>query len=583
MARYLDLSIPRKIVVAFAALVFIFLGASTATYLCFAAMDSAADKNEASQVVSHHGRQLLFTMIEQQNAVRGFITTGDETFLDTFDKNVDAFEHSAQEFTRLTKLPEQKRRAEDLKAAVAEWHALQVKPQIALGRDPSTRPQAHAMTGKLKLTKVRTLADQINRVQENAIAQREAEQETAATVGSTVLALSALLAALSAVGFGLLLSRLIAKPISQMTETMRELAAGNNGIAIPGADRRDEIGEMASAVTVFRDTAMAKQKSDAAQAQAVAQVADGLAAVAQGDLTKRLNDLPADYTRLEKDFNAAIAALGVALEAVATGSRTIDTTAGEISCAADDLAHRTTEQAANLEETAAAVHEITSTVNQTAAGTAQAESTVRETRRDVEQGGAVVKRAISAMDEIEESSAEIGNILTLIDGIAFQTNLLALNAGVEAARAGEAGKGFAVVAAEVRTLALRSAEAASEIKAKIEKSAGHVKAGSTLVAETGEALLRISERVGQIDELIAGINQSATRQSAALEQVNAAVGSMNIATQQNAAMVEESTAAARSMSEEAQVLNREISRFRLPARGAKPSPRYSTGSYAAAA
>ncbi len=567
MGRFLELSIPRKLIVAFAALIFIFITASSATYACFSAMDEAANKNEASQKVSHNGRQLLLTMIEQQNAVRGYITSGDATFLDTYETNRKAFEASAAAFISLTKLPEQRARAQQLKVAADEWHALQAQPQIALGRDPETRAAAQAMTGKLKLTKVRALADQINRAQERVIAQRVADQQSAATTGSIVLVASALLAAFSAVGFGLLLVRAIARPVVDMTDVMRKLAGGNNAVAVPGTERIDEIGHMAQAVLVFRDTAIAKEKSDGEQKLAVAQVASGLGALAQGDLSTRLAQLPADYVKLEQDFNAAVAVLAAALEAVAQSSHSISATAEEISSAADDLSHRTSQQAANLEETAAAVHQITTTVNQAASGASSAEQAVRDTREDAEQGGQVVERAIAAMGEIETSSNEIAEILGLIDGIAFQTNLLALNAGVEAARAGEAGKGFAVVASEVRILALRSADAANDIKARIKTSAVHVKSGVSLVAETGAALHRINDRVREIDALIASISRSAGEQSSALQQVNVAVTDMNLSTQQNAAMVEESTAAARSMSEEAQGLTRQVSRFKLSARG----------------
>jgi methyl-accepting chemotaxis protein len=568
MNRFLALSIPRKLTVAFAGILLIFVTASAATFACFWAMGAAADKNEASQKVSHHGRQMLFTMIEQQNAVRGFITSGDEAFVETYRTNRKAFDEAAAEFKRLTKLPEQRERAERLQGAANEWHKVQAEPQIALARDPATRAQAHAMTGKLKLTKIRGLAQEINSAQEALIAERSAAQDTASLVGSILLVVSALIAAASAAGFGVLLARTIARPVTDMTGAMLELSQGNNRVAIPGTDRVDEIGDMAKAVQVFRDTAIAKEKADAEQKLAVNQVASGLGSLADGDLSARLSGLPVDYAQIERDFNAAVQALGTALEAVAQSSHLISASADEVSGAADDLAIRTNHQAANLEETAAAVHEITTTVNHTAAGTATAEKAVRSTREDTERGGEVVERAIAAMGEIETSSHQIAAILNVIDGIAFQTNLLALNAAVEAARAGEAGKGFAVVASEVRVLALRSAEAASDIKAKINVSADHVKTGVGLVAETGQALQRISERVHEIDGLIASISHSAEQQSSALQQVNAAVGDMNMSTQQNAAMVEESTAAARSMSDEARALTHQVSRFRLPEQGA---------------
>ncbi|MEJ8631418.1 methyl-accepting chemotaxis protein [Sphingomonas sp. I4] len=177
------------------------------------------------------------------------------------------------------------------------------------------------------------------------------------------------------------------------------------------------------------------------------------------------------------------------------------------------------------------------------------------------------------MGAIERSSAEISNIIGVIDGIAFQTNLLALNAGVEAARAGDAGKGFAVVASEVRALAQRSADAAKEVKDRIQASSAQVGVGVGLVSEAGRALEVISARIGEIAALVAEIAASAQRQATGLQQVNVAVADMDGSTQQNAAMVEEASAAARHLAAEADTLAREVAQFRLSRTGDAGAPR----------
>ena len=285
--------------------------------------------------------------------------------------------------------------------------------------------------------------------------------------------------------------------------------------------------------------------------------------MANGDLTETLDGLPAEYQALADSFEAMRSQMSTTLGVVTRSSQQIRTGSGDIRQASDDLSQRTEQQAASLEETAAAMDEITTTVRQTADGATQANRIVGEARSEAEESGQIVRRAVEAMGGIERSSAEISEIITVIDGISFQTNLLALNAGVEAARAGEAGKGFAVVASEVRALAQRSADAAKDVKTRIMASSEQVGAGVELVNEAGQALQRIIGRIGEISELVSRIAASASQQSIGLGQVNTAVSEMDAVTQRNAAMVEQATAAARTLAAEAETLSREVARFRL--------------------
>ncbi|MFN3522752.1 MAG: methyl-accepting chemotaxis protein [Phenylobacterium sp.] len=304
--------------------------------------------------------------------------------------------------------------------------------------------------------------------------------------------------------------------------------------------------------------------SQARQEQAVSEVASGLSALAAGDLTYRIEaELSGEYRKLQTDFNQAMTRLQEVMKTIYATAGGIQSGTGEISSAADDLSHRTEQQAASLEETAAALDEITATVRRTAEGARQAQNAVTSARADADASGAVVRNAVTAMGEIEQSAKQISQIIGVIDEIAFQTNLLALNAGVEAARAGEAGRGFAVVASEVRALAQRSAEAAKEIKALINASTEQVGQGVKLVGETGEALERIVGQVAQITELVTEIAASAQEQATGLQQVNTAVNQMDQMTQQNAAMVEESTAASHALAQEGEELARLMGEFRL--------------------
>ena len=209
------------------------------------------------------------------------------------------------------------------------------------------------------------------------------------------------------------------------------------------------------------------------------------------------------------------------------------------------------------------MEEMTSTVKQNAENASHANQLARGAREQAEIGGEVAGKAIAAMAEIDASSRKIGDIVGLIQDIAFQTNLLALNAAVEAARAGEQGRGFAVVATEVRSLAQRSAGAAKEIKGLITDSDEKVRAGSELVNQSGKALAEIVDSVKKVTEIVAEIAAASQEQSAGIDQVNNAVMQMDEMTQQNAALVEEASAAARAMQEQAGELTSQVGFFSL--------------------
>ena len=284
--------------------------------------------------------------------------------------------------------------------------------------------------------------------------------------------------------------------------------------------------------------------------------------LAQGDLTVALEDFPAEYRKVEEDFNAATGALGGTIAEVVAGVHAMTTGSSEIRAAADDLARRTEEQAANLEETAAAVAQTSAEVQQTAAIAGKARSTIQSATALADDGAKIVADAVSAMDAIEKSSAQINNIIAVIDAIAFQTNLLALNAGVEAARAGETGKGFAVVASEVRALAQRCAGAADEVKGLITVSSQHVASGVDLVSRSGEAFAAITRGVAELSQAVDTIADSTNVQAESLAQINGAVGDLDRSTQQNAAMAEQCTAAAASLAREAERLGEAFAAFR---------------------
>jgi len=394
-------------------------------------------------------------------------------------------------------------------------------------------------------------------------------------------------------------SRGITGPIDRLRERMVSLASGETARETPGLERKDEVGQMAAAVAVFRDNAIERTRlereaedgrslsekearaRDAAKAKdasdtqaAVDALGYGLTRLSDGDVAYRINETFVEHLDgLRESFNGSLEKLQEALTAVGDNARVINSGAGEIRAAADDLARRTEQQAASLEETAAALEQITTTVRDSTKRAEEAGVLVERTRQGAEKSGAIVRNAVSAMQEIEKSSGEISNIIGVIDDIAFQTNLLALNAGVEAARAGDAGKGFAVVAQEVRELAQRSANAAKEIKVLIGASGNHVRTGVGLVGETGDALVLIEREVTEITTHVRAIVEAAREQSTGISEINTAVNTMDQGTQQNAAMVEQTNAASHSLAKEAASLNELLGQFKIRGGNASSSSR----------
>jgi methyl-accepting chemotaxis protein len=400
-------------------------------------------------------------------------------------------------------------------------------------------------------------------------------------VGGEPGALSELLVELvvmfGAGAFLLSAKKAICDPYVATVVRMEALAAGDVQSPIAYTDHRDCVGRMSKAMLAFKDNSVARTGSDDALHVVVTELTTGLQHMKQGNLNYAIHQaFDGEYDSLRRNFNETMEQLCQLLTQTSSAAANVLTGASEIRSASGDLAQRTEQQAASLEESAAAMREVTTMVQQTAQNAAEVGKQVSEAHNAATDGGAVVRRAVQAMDAIQKSSSQITNIIDVIDGIAFQTNLLALNAGVEAARAGDAGKGFAVVANEVRALAQRSADAAKDIKELITASTAGVSDGVALVDETGTVLVQISDRVAAINERITEISSSAQIQATRLQQVNIAVGEMDKMTQQNAAMVEESNAAARSLAEEATDLSQVVQRFQtgnvVPARPASAKP-----------
>ena len=309
--------------------------------------------------------------------------------------------------------------------------------------------------------------------------------------------------------------------------------------------------------------------------QALSDISSVSQALADGDLTHKIEThYPGLFGETADGLNTTVANLQVLIGNVVGAVEMISTAAKEISAGNSDLSVRTEQQASSLEETAASIEQFTATAQQNTDSAKRANHLGQSASEIALRGGEIVNASAATMFEIRDSSRKIGDIISVIEGIAFQTNILALNAAVEAARAGEQGKGFAVVATEVRALSLRTAQAAKEISALIRDSASKVEHGTQQAEKAGQSMSEVMAAISSLSTIVAGISAASIEQTLGIEQVNKAVAQMDEVTQQNAALVEEAAAAAESLEEQAEQLKQQVSSFNLG--GAKPSSGRST-------
>ena len=421
-----------------------------------------------------------------------------------------------------------------------------------------------------------------------------------------------------------LIGNALARPVIAVGTAMASMRDGNLDLSVPGADRGDEIGDMARNTDEFRqkladaEAASAHQAKRDAEAEAarekmladlesdvgaivsavssgkfdervdanfedeafrnlgdgvngicdvvqsfVAEIEDTIGKLAEGDLTAQMTgQYQGRFREVGDSINETAVRLGTLVAGIKEIGAEMNHSIRQVADGSADLARRAESQAASLEETAATMDKMTGTIDLNAKSALTAEELASDTRDQAVKGHGVVEDAVKAMGEIEASSQKITDIISVIDSIAFQTNLLALNAAVEAARAGDAGKGFAVVASEVRTLAQRSSEAARDITDLITVSSEKVSDGVELVNATGVALNDITTAVSAFSETISDISKASQEQSLGVAEISGSIGHMDEMTQNNATLADSSASAAQSLTRHADQMSDTIAVFR---------------------
>lgn len=567
-----SLKIPRKL-----GLSFLIICASAAVMMAvffsnISMIRSVTDANTAAQSRYAKALALETALLRQNSQMRGYLVTGDKTYLKSYEEGrVDYDKASAELEAELTdpKLIEavQVSRKETLDWR-AKWGDRLIK-RVDGGDLAGAQAEVQA-AGKAVLVSAAVLPLRDVRDAELATIEKgSATQESAMDTATNVLIVGGIALIALAIGLAWLLSRAIATPISALTGTMSTLASGRNDVDVDGADRRDELGDMARAVLVFRDAAIAKQATDAAAAKAEAEqkmvveiVSSQLSELAGGNLTAQIDaDFPADYAAVKSNFNAAVTSLRGLIASVMEATASIHSGSGRIAEASEDLARRTEANAASLEETSAAIVQMDQRLKTTAAAAGQTVERANGAIDTVANGRAVAEGAVAAMGRVADSAKGIDSVIEGLDKIAFQTRVLAMNAAVEAGRAGEAGRGFAVVADLVSALAMRAEEEAGRARDQLTATQTDIVSAVEMVQKVDSALVDISTDVSEVHSLLDKIAQDNHAQSFAITEVSSAIGTMDQTTRQTSTMVEQSSAAARDLVNEVTHLAEQAGQF----------------------
>ncbi|WP_275488311.1 methyl-accepting chemotaxis protein [Sphingobium arseniciresistens] len=535
---------------------------------------TSTDKNNLSQSIHAKTLTLETALLRQNSQLRGFLVTADASYLKSYDEARDEYDQTSVELEAQLSDPALHDALLKSREETLSWRKNWGDRLIGLVK-AGQRDAAQAQTrsaGKAVLVSAAVLPLRaIRDAQATLIAENSERQESAIHTATVVLIVGGLVLIGVAITLAIMLSGMIARPISGLTKTMASLAAGQNDIAVPDTDRGDELGDMARAVLVFRDAAIAKQASDAASAEAeaaqrlvVQTISSHLSEVANCNLTAEISrEFPGEYAALKTNFNDAVAALRGLISSVMESTASIRTGSGEIAQASEDLARRTEANAASLEQTSAAVIQMDGRLKATAEAANRTVERADDTMATVNGGRETAEEAVQAMTRVADSAKGIDSVIEGLDKIAFQTRVLAMNAAVEAGRAGEAGRGFAVVADLVSALAMRAEEEAGRARDQLTATQTDISTAVQAVQKVDHALADISVGVGEVHNLLGDMAADNHAQSTAITEISTAISTMDHSTQQNAAMVEETSAAARNLASEVTALSDQASQFNV--------------------